>query len=380
MAEKIPLTINATGADSPARQCVISTGRGDIQTPFFMPVGTYGAVKSQAPEELKEQGAQMVLSNAYHLYLRPGLDLLERTGGLHPFMGWDGPILTDSGGYQVFSLAALRDVDDDGVTFKSHLDGSTHRFTPEKVIDIQRVIGSDFMMPLDECPLGDAPKSSWATAVTRTTAWMSRALTRFDETEPAYGQPQYLLCIIQGGTDAGLRRQSAESLLQLEPSGVAIGGLAVGESKEELLATLEELVPQLPADTPRYLMGVGTPADLVRAVGLGVDMFDCVLPTRNARNGQLFTSAGKMNLRNAKFRHDLKPVQDGCGCPLCRGYSRAYLRHLFVTGEVLGLRLATAHNLWFYHHMMADMRSAISEGVYSQWARDFLVRYEEGSE
>ncbi|MCH8327030.1 MAG: tRNA-guanine transglycosylase, partial [Candidatus Marinimicrobia bacterium] len=249
-----------------------------------------------------------------------------------------------------------------------------------KIVEDQRVIGSDFMMPLDECPLGDAPKSSWATAVTRTTAWMSRALTRFDETEPAYGQPQYLLCIIQGGTDAGLRRQSAESLLQLEPSGVAIGGLAVGESKEELLATLEELVPQLPADTPRYLMGVGTPADLVRAVGLGVDMFDCVLPTRNARNGQLFTSAGKLNLRNAKFRHDLKPVQDDCGCPLCRRYTRAYLRHLFVTGEVLGLRLATAHNLWFYHHMMADMRSAISEGVYSQWARDFLVRYEEGSE
>ena len=380
MADKIPFQINAADDDSLARQAVISTGRGEIQTPFFMPVGTYGAVKSQAPEELQEQGAQVVLSNAYHLYLRPGLDLLERTGGLHPFMGWDGPMLTDSGGYQVFSLAALRDVDDGGVTFKSHLDGSVHRFTPEKVIDIQRVIGSDFMMPLDECPPGDATKKIWATAVARTTQWMSQALTRFDETGPAYGKPQYLLCIIQGGTDPGLRRQSAESLLQLQPSGVAIGGLAVGESKEELQATLEDLAPQLPADMPRYLMGVGTPADLVRAVGLGMDMFDCVLPTRNARNGQLFTSAGKLNLRNAKFRDDLGPVQDDCGCPLCRRYTRAYLRHLFVTGEVLGLRLATAHNLWFYHHMMADMRSAISSGAYSHWSREFLGRYEEGLE
>lgn len=380
MADKIPFLINATGDDPAARQGVISTGRGEIQTPFFMPVGTYGAVKSQAPDELQEQGAQVVLSNAYHLYLRPGLELLERMGGLHPFMGWDGPILTDSGGYQVFSLTALRDVDDDGVTFKSHLDGSMHRFTPEKVVDIQRIIGSDFMMPLDECPPGDAPKSSWATAVTRTTQWMSRALARLDETEPAYGKPQYLMCIIQGGTDPGLRRQSAESLLALEPSGVAIGGLAVGEPKEALLATLEDLLPRLPVDMPRYLMGLGTPADLVRAVSLGVDMFDCVLPTRNARNGQLFTSAGKLNLRNAKFRDDLEPVQDGCNCPLCRRYSRAYLRHLFVTGEVLGLRLATAHNLWFYHHMMGEMRSAIAGGSYSQWARDFLGCYEEGSE
>lgn len=343
-----------------------------------MPVGTYGAVKSQSPEEVREQGAQVVLSNAYHLYLRPGIDLLKQVSGLHNFMGWDGPILTDSGGYQVFSLAKLRDIDDDGVTFKSHLDGSSHRFTPEKVVDIQRAIGSDFIMPLDECPPGDASGEVWSRAVKRTTKWMSRAVARFDETAPAYGHKQYLFCIIQGGTDPTLRRQSAESLLALEPSGVAIGGLAVGEPKDELLATLEQIVPQLPTDRPRYLMGVGTPADLVRSVALGIDMFDCVLPTRNARNGQLFTPAGKLNLRNAKFRDDQRPVQEDCGCPLCRRYSRAYLRHLFVTGEVLGLRLATGHNLWFYHHLMAAMRSAIAGDNFGPWSREFLGRYEEG--
>ena len=263
-----------------------------------------------------ELGAQVVLSNTYHLYLRPGTELLKQTRGLHSFMGWDGPLLTDSGGFQIFSLTGLRKIDDDGVSFQSHLDGSKHRFTPEKVVDIQRIIGSDFMMVLDECPPGDAPRQVWTEAVQRTTAWAKRCMTRFNDTEPLYGRPQYLVPIIQGGTDHALRRQSAVELLELDAQAYAIGGLAVGEPKEELFSTLELLDPILPRGKLRYLMGVGTPADIVRAVSLGIDMFDCVLPTRNARNGQLFTPTGKLNLRNAAFKSDLRPIQEDCNCLL----------------------------------------------------------------
>ncbi len=352
--------------------------RGTVTTPFFMPIGTYGAVKTLAPGEVRELGAQVILSNTYHLYLRPGLELMGRFGGIHKFMGWDGPILTDSGGFQIFSLATLRKLDDDGVTFQSHLNGSLHRFTPEKAIDMQRVLGADLVMVLDECPSGDASLAEWQEALRRTTAWARRCLDRFNATEPRYGHPQNLFCIVQGGTDPQLRRQSTEALLALGPevSCYALGGVAVGEPKEELFATLELMNTLLPGDKPRYLMGVGTPADLVRAVSLGMDMFDCVLPTRNARNGQLFTPFGTLNIRNSRYRDDFAPVQENCDCPLCTQFSRAYLRHLFATREVLGLRLATAHNLRFYLRLMAHLRTAIREGRFQRWSREFLSRYE----
>ena len=377
MADPIPFTLLYRSTDSRARRGRINLSRGTIQTPFFMPVGTHAAVKTQTPADMRRAGAQVVLSNAYHLYLRPGLDLLGRTGGLHPFMGWDGPILTDSGGYQVFSLAKLRKMDADGVTFQSHLDGSEHRFTPESVVQNQRIIGSDMMMPLDDCPSGDATPDTWRQAVERTTRWARRSRDQFAATESRYGHTQYLFGIVQGGTDPELRRRSAGELLELDPAGCAIGGLAVGEPKAALFDMTALVSELLPDDRPRYLMGVGTPADIVRAVGLGIDLFDCVLPTRNARNGQLFTPTGHLNIRNARYRDDLEPVQDGCGCDCCTTISRAYLRHLFTTEEVLGLRLATAHNLWFYLHLMAALRQAIEENRYSAWAADFLATYGE---
>ena len=372
------LTIEVEDPHSAARQGRIKLSRGTVQTPLFMPIGTYGAVKTLAPWEVRELGAQMILSNTYHLYLRPGMELMHQFGGVHKFMGWDGPLLTDSGGFQIFSMASLRKLDDDGVTFQSHLNGSAHRFTPEMAIDIQRVLGSDFVMALDVCSPGDASPAVCQLALERTTNWARRCLDRFGATEPRYGHPQSFFCIVQGGTDPQLRRQSVEELLALGSgvSGYAIGGLAVGEPKETLYATLEQMNALLPSDKPRYLMGVGTPADLVRAVGLGMDMFDCVLPTRNARNGQLFTPTGTLNIRNARYRTDLEPVQAGCDCPLCLHFSRAYLRHLVMTREMLGLRLATAHNLRFYLRLMAHMRAAIQGGQFMGWSQEFLRRYE----
>ena len=354
-----------------------------------MPIATHGAVKTLAPWEVRELGAQIILSNTYHLYLRPGMELINRYGGVHRFMGWEQPLLTDSGGYQVFSLASLRQVDDEGVTFQSHLDGTTHHFTPELVIDLQRQLGSDFVMVLDECPPGDAPLRAIKEAVERTTRWARRCLDQFQATALGEGSSQTLFCVVQGGTDPHLRRRSAEELLALsassteslrdrrtEASGYAIGGLAVGEPKEALFATLELMNELLPGDKPRYLMGVGTPADLVRAAALGMDLFDCVLPTRNARNGQLFTPQGTLNIRNARYRSDLEPVQAGCDCPLCANFGRADLSHLFHAGEVLGLRLATAHNLRFYLRLMARMRQAIQKGCFRSWSREFLQQYE----
>ncbi len=378
MNNHLSFTITAADPSAAARTGLIKLARGAIETPGFMPIGTQGAVKTLAPWEVRELGAQMILSNTYHLYLRPGMELIERYGGLHRFMGWNGPILTDSGGYQVFSLASMRKVDDNGVTFQSHLDGSTHRFTPELVIDIQRTLGSDFVMVLDECPPGDAPLPVIDEAVVRTTRWARRSRERFQATEPGEGSEQVLVFIVQGGSDAGLRRRSAEELLELDAPAYAIGGLAVGEPKQALFATLELMNDLLPIDKPRYLMGVGTPADLLRAVALGMDLFDCVLPTRNARNGQLFTPQGTLNIRNAQYRSDMEPVQAGCDCPLCGHFERAYLSHLFHTGEVLGLRLATAHNLRFYLRLMAQMRQAIREGSFQAWSREFLAAYEEG--
>ncbi len=356
MPDSLPFQITASDKHTSARAGVVDFARGQVYTPFFMPIGTYGAVKTMAPHELQELGAQVVLSNTYHLYLRPGTELLSQTGGLHPFMGWQGPILTDSGGFQIFSLTGLRKVDDEGVNFQSHLDGSKHRFTPEKVIDIQRTLGSDFMMVLDECPPGDDPRHVWARALQRTTDWARRCMARFDATDPLYGHPQYLLPIVQGGTDHQLRRQSAEELLELDAAAYAVGGLAVGEPKAELFSTLEVLDPILPSDRLRYLMGVGTPADIIRAVRLGIDMFDCVLPTRNARNGQLFTPDGKINMRNAAYRTDLRPVQEDCDCLLCAKFSRAYLRHLLKTSEAISLKLTTDPKHGCYQLLMSTLR------------------------
>ena len=377
MSGDLAFIVRAEDSASSARVGSMELSRGAVQTPVFMPVGTYGAVKTLTPHEVRELGAQVVLSNTYHLYLRPGLELVTRFGGLHRFMGWDGPLLTDSGGYQIFSLAPMCRIDDAGVSFRSHLDGSEHHFTPEKIIDLQRGLGSDFVMVLDECPPGDAPLKAWRTAVERTTRWAQRSLARFRETEPRYGHPQYPVCIVQGGSDPGLRRRSVEELLQLDTPVYAVGGLAVGEPREELFATLELLDRLLPRDRPRYLMGVGTPADLVRAVAQGMDMFDCVLPTRNARNGQLFTAQGTLTIRNARYRDDLDPVMEDCDCLLCAHFNRAYLRHLFNTKETLGLRLATVHNLKFYFGLMAAMRAAIADGRFPAWSRAYLQTYEE---
>lgn len=377
MHKRLAFTVTADDPATSARTGLIEQVRGNIETPCFIPIGTHGAVKTLAPWEVRELGAQMMLSNTYHLYLRPGMEVIKHYSGVHHFLGWENPILTDSGGYQIFSLAAMRKVDDDGVTFRSHLDGTTHRFTPESVIDVQRVLGSDFIMVLDECPPGDATSDLIEQAVERTTSWAHRCVNRFQETPPQGDSDQFLFCIVQGGTDPGLRHRSAEELLALDVPAYAVGGLAVGEPKEALFDTLDLMDSLLPQDKPRYLMGIGTPADLVRAVARGMDLFDCVLPTRNARNGQLFTPDGTLNIRNARYRLDLTPMQADCDCPLCSNFERAYLNHLFHTGEVLGLRLATAHNLRFYFRLMADMRTAIREARFPAWSREFLGRYEE---
>ncbi|UCD37104.1 MAG: tRNA guanosine(34) transglycosylase Tgt [Fidelibacterota bacterium] len=377
MDSHLPFTVIVEDRSTAARRGRIDLTRGRIETPCFMPIGTYGAVKTSAPWEVEELGAQIVLSNTYHLFLRPGMDLIGRYGGLHRFMGWNKPILTDSGGYQVYSLAALREVDDEGITFQSHLDGSTHRFTPETVIDIQRTLGSDLVMALDECPPGDAPVGIIKEAVRRTTLWARRCQDHFQAKQSSPSPTQLLIFIVQGGTEPALRRQSAEELLSLDGPAYAIGGLAVGEPKEELFATLELMNELLPRDRFRYLMGVGTPADLVRAVMAGMDIFDCVLPTRNARNGQLFTPTGTLNIRNSRHRSALDPVQEGCDCPLCTHFERAYLSHLFHTGEILGLRLATAHNLRFYLRLMSSIRAAIDGGHFKRWSKEFLQTYEE---
>ncbi len=379
VSDPLSFQVRVSDRESSARTGSLELSRGLVATPCFMPIGTHGAVKTMAPWELRELGVQILLSNTYHLYLRPGLEVIRRYGGVHAFMGWDGPILTDSGGYQIYSLAKMRKVDDEAVTFQSHLDGTSHSFTPERVIEIQRDLGSDLMLALDECPPGDAPREEVALAVSRTTAWARRSVAAFQAGNPGQDYLQALVCIVQGGTDPQLRRQSAEELLALEASAYAVGGLAVGEPKESLFATVELMDTLLPRDRPRYLMGVGTPADLVRAVGAGMDMFDCVLPTRNARNGQLFTPEGSINIRNARYRLDMEPVQTGCDCPLCRHFERAYLSHLFHTGEVLGLRLATGHNLRFYLRLMSEMRAAIDEKRFQSWSRAFLKKYEGGA-
>ncbi len=360
--------IEARDDDSAARAGVFVTPHGDIPTPVFAPVGTQATVKTLSPEELRAVGAKLILANTYHLYLRPGHELIREFGGLHEFMGWQGPMLTDSGGFQVFSLSALRKVDDDGVTFRSHIDGSVHRFTPEKVIEVEEALGADIAMTLDECP---PPKDRAYNeqALRRTHLWAARCR------ESHTREDQALFGIVQGGIFPDLREQSARFITSLDFPGYAIGGLSVGETKEEMYATLDVTVPMLPEGKPRYLMGVGTPEDILESVERGVDFFDCVFPTRVARNGALLTSHGRINIRNARFARDPNPIEPGCTCYTCQHYSRAYLRHLFVAKETLGLRLATIHNLHFMEKLMADIRKHIKDGTFVEFKRSFLSNY-----
>jgi queuine tRNA-ribosyltransferase len=339
--------------DGKARAGRLETPHGIVETPAFMPVGTAGAVKAVTARDLGEVRAQIILANTYHLMLRPGPELVAELGGLHGFTSWRGPFLTDSGGYQVFSLAGLRHLGEEGVRFKSHLDGSSHLLSPERSIEVQELLGADVIMAFDECPPYPAPRDAVDEATARTTRWAERSLA-------AHGRrDQWLFGIVQGGVHLDLRERSARELLALGFPGYAIGGLSVGEPKEDMRRVLEALDLVLPEDRPRYLMGVGTPADLIEGVARGVDLFDCVMPTRNARNGQLFTRTGKLSIRNARFRSDPRPPDPECGCPTCRTTSRAYLRHLHLAGEMSAATLATLHNLWFYLDTMRAMRQSI---------------------
>ena len=364
----IDFTLLRTDSHSRARLGRITTPHGEIATPVFAPVGTQATVKALDPRDLHELGAELILGNTYHLYLRPGSDLVAEMGGLHSFMGWDGPILTDSGGFQVFSLSGNRRVSDEGVEFRSHIDGSRHLFTPEMVVRTQEQLGADIIMGLDECAEpGDRAYNEQALA--RTHAWAERCLRAQRRSDQA------LFGIVQGGIFPDLRRHSAEFLTDLDFPGYAIGGLSVGESKEDMAAMLDITTPLLPEDKPRYLMGVGAPEDLVAGVARGVDMFDCVLPTRLARNAALFTRTGRINMRNARFARDGEPIEIGCQCYTCRNFTRAYLRHLFKAGELLASRLATIHNVHFLLDLMRDIREAIAGGSFQSFSDEFLRNY-----
>ena len=343
-----------------ARAGILHTPRGDIETPVFMPVGTAGTVKAMTADELRAPplDAKIILGNTYHLYLRPGLEVMGAAGGLHKFAAWDRPILTDSGGFQVFSLAGINEIDDDGVTFRSHIDGSKHRLTPEVSMNIQRIIGSDIAMVFDQCPPGDAPADVQDAAMRRTTAWAKRSL------EAPHAPGQSVFGIIQGGVDLERRRRHLAEITALPFDGFALGGLAVGESVEQTYQVLDEIAHLMPADRPRYLMGVGTPGDLERGIAAGIDMFDCVMPTRNARNGYLFAAGGRVNIPNAANRLDLGPIDPTCPCSTCRTHSRAYLRHLYLAKEILYARLATLHNLTYYALHVRRLRERIlAEGT-----------------
>ncbi len=367
------------GVDGRARAGVLTLERGDVETPCFMPVGTQGTVKSLTPEDLRSIGSRIILANTYHLYLRPGTDVMREMGGLHRFMHWDGPILTDSGGFQVFSLARINRVEDEGVTFQSHIDGSRHLLTPERVVDIQTILGSDIMMALDECPPGQADRSTAREALERTLLWLGRCRSRHSDLADE-GAPGLLFPIVQGASYEDLRTESLERTLELgEWPGLAIGGLSVGEPKEVTLNMLELLEPLMPRALPRYLMGVGYPEDLVEAVRRGVDLFDCVAPTRNGRNGTAFTRMGRLNVKRADLARDGGPLDPECRCECCRNYTRAYLRHLFVADELLGLRLLSLHNLAFLIDLAAEARGAILASRFDAWADGWLERYRAGS-
>ena len=371
-APRFAFTIATT--DGAARTGTIRMRRGDIRTPAFMPVGTAATVKAMKPETVRRTGADIILGNTYHLMLRPGAERVARLGGLHKFMNWNRPILTDSGGYQVMSLSDLRKLTEQGVEFRSHIDGSKHMLTPERSMEIQRLLGSDIVMAFDECPRADQPRDAIAASMEMSMRWARRSRDAFDAGGD-HAENAALFGIQQGALDEDLRRYSADALTDIGFDGYAIGGLAVGEGQEAMFATLDFAPGQLPQDRPRYLMGVGKPDDLVGAVERGVDMFDCVLPSRSGRNGQAFTWNGALNLRNARFAEDQEPLDPRCPCDTCGTYSRAYLHHLVKAGEILGAMLMTEHNIAFYQHLMQTMRDAIAEGRFAAFAADFRRDY-----
>ena len=365
----------ATDKNSKARAGKIVTDHGEIHTPVFMPVGTAGSVKAVSQQQLiNDVKAQIILGNTYHLYLRPGVEELEQAGGLHQFMNWNKPVLTDSGGYQVFSLAANRKINEEGVTFQSHIDGSRHVFTPETVIDIQRTIGADIMMAFDECPPYPSDHFYTRTSMELTHRWLNKCIQRLNETGSKYEHAQNLFPIVQGGTFADLRKQSCEYISSKNAAGNAIGGLSVGEPEEMMYEFTELCCDNLPVDKPRYLMGVGTPWNILECISLGVDMFDCVMPTRNGRNAMLFTSKGVINIDNKKWEKDFSPLDDGIDCEFSHYYSKAYLRHLIKSKEILGLTIASVHNLAFYTWLVTQARQHIRLGDFVSWKNEMIPR------
>ena len=368
--------IQTTDPNSKARTGIITTDHGQIQTPIFMPVGTAGTVKAVHQRELKEDiKAQIILGNTYHLYLRPQLDIIEKAGGLHKFNGWDLPILTDSGGYQVYSLAGTgRKIKEEGVTFKSHIDGSTHFFTPEGVMDIQRIIGADIMMAFDECTPYPCDYGYARESMDMTHRWLKRCCEHFDKTEPKYGYSQTLFPIVQGSVYKDLRVKSAEVITSFEREGNAIGGLSVGEPAEMMYEMTDIITDILPKDKPRYLMGVGTPANILEGIALGIDMFDCVMPTRNARNGMLFTTEGTINMKNEKWKDDFSVIDSGLDCYASKFYSKAYVRHLLKADEMLGAMICSVHNLAFYLWLVGQAREQIQAGTFRSWKDKMVVK------
>ncbi len=371
-------TLQHTDPDTSARCGIIETAHGKIETPIFMPVGTAATVKGVHQYELEtELAAQIILGNTYHLYLRPGLDVLEKAGGLHKFNGWDKPILTDSGGYQVYSLSGRRKIQEEGVTFQSHIDGSRHFFSPEGVMDIQRAIGADIIMAFDECTPYPCEYQYAKKSMEMTHRWLKRCCDHFDKTKPAYGYSQSLFPIVQGSTYHDLRKESAETIASFDREANAIGGLSVGEPAESMYEITELVCGILPKDKPRYLMGVGTPANLLECIALGVDMFDCVLPTRNARHGHLYTADGIINIKNAKWKADFSPIDPNSTCQSSRFYTKAYLRHLMQAKELLGAQIASLHNLSFYLWLVGEARRHIQEGDFLQWKKEMVVRIQQ---
>jgi queuine tRNA-ribosyltransferase len=369
---RFSFSISAT--DGAARLGTIAMGRGEIRTPAFMPVGTAATVKAMKPDDVRASGADIILGNTYHLMLRPGAERVAKLGGLHKFMGWDRPILTDSGGYQVMSLSGLAKVTEEGVSFKSHLDGTRHMLSPERSIEVQRLLGADIVMAFDQLVPAKAERAEQVAAMERSMRWAKRSRAAFDAGEDHAGRAA-LFGIQQGGLDQGLRKASADALIDTGFDGYAVGGLAVGEGQAAMLGCLDFACGQLPVDRPRYLMGVGKPDDVVESVVRGIDMFDCVLPTRSGRTGQAFTADGPINLRNARFAEDSQPIEPGCACPACARFERAYVHHLVKSNEMLGAMLMTEHNLWFYQRLMQGLREAIGEGRLAAHAGEVLERY-----
>lgn len=368
-------TIQHRDPSTQARSGLLQTDHGEIETPIFMPVGTAGTVKGVHQHELEQEvKAQIILGNTYHLYLRPGLDIIEEAGGLHGFNGWQKPLLTDSGGYQVYSLSGTRKIKEEGVTFRSHIDGSKHFFSPEVAIDVQRRIGADIIMAFDECTPYPCDYQYAKKSMAMTHRWLKRCCDRFDETEAKYGYEQTLFPIVQGSTYRDLRLESAETIASFDRAGNAIGGLSVGEPAEEMYAMTELVCGVLPVEKPRYLMGVGTPANLLECIALGIDMFDCVLPTRNARHGVVYTAEGTMNFRNAKWKHDFSPIDENSTCKTSRFYTKSYLRHLMHSGEMLGAQIASLHNLSFFLWLVGEARRHIALGDFGTWKKEMVEK------